>query len=169
MNPFTWDGLLEREQKGRFADILVEQRDNHKRGPIKHIRREDGQIVFEMLWSAVKLGSEQEWKRLGATEISYKVSESHSIEADNEGTVTFCTPHCKVQIFSTACPGSALDPSKVVGLTGDEVRQSRAREYQLPLTATWRDIVAKMLDWASDGGVPEEDQLRIQDEAVQFA
>ncbi len=164
----TWKEVIALAQQNRFADMQVEMPQNiHttvKRGPINRIYRDGFQIVIETIWTAYKDHSGEGWRNLNGT--GMRVSDELRPTVDHEGTVTFFVPRlCKVQLFSTARPNSVLDPSQVSGLEAEDVRKSRAREYQLPLSSSWSDIVEKMRDWAGDGGVSAEDQIRIQEEA----
>jgi hypothetical protein len=92
-----------------------------------------------------------------------------------------CQPHIKEDgrlYFSVPTVGEVyifqkhtdyLDPSRVNGLDNDEVRQSRAWLYDLPLDADWETIIARTSDLGADGLVSGHDQVQIQREAQMFA
>lgn len=63
-----------------------------------------------------------------------------------------------------------LEPHEVNGLEADEVRQSRAWMYDIPLDSNWKTIVDRVVhDLGADGLVRPECQIRVQNEAAQFA
>jgi len=169
MLPITWDEIIARAKLGLWADIQINQDDLHKRGPLVEIVKEEGgMLFFRTIWMARKDHSGLGWQNANGTGIKFSDQLRPMVNADS--IVTFYMQNvCKVTIYPKTHAGGRLDPSQVNGLEGDEVRQHRAREYNLAPDASWRDIVEKMRDWASEGGVAIDDQRMIQDEAELFA
>lgn len=172
MSRISWAQVIALAERGNsLGDVEVENERCMtapvKRGPLKSVFRHGTDIFFETLWTARKDHSGQGWRRLDQPII--KVCDELVAEIE-DGTIVFVVPHtCRIKIFFKTHRGSRLDPSMVPDLTGDEVRQSRALEYMLPPSATWKQVVDKMRDWASDGGVSIEDQARVQNESSRFA
>lgn len=168
----TWDDIIARAEQGCYADMLaVTERNIHmpvRRGPILRIFRDDRRIVIETLWTAFKDYSAQGWRNAECTTI--RMSDEVIPLADSDGSIECIVQRlCKVELFSSAHPHSTLEPHLVANLDAESTRKSRARQYQLPVDATWKDILAKMRDRAGDGGVSAEHQILIQEEAARFA
>lgn len=169
MNRVNWDEIIERANKGRFGDVQIEKPDGSlHRGPITAVRRgESNMIAFDTIWMARRESRYDDWQNLHGTGVM--VSDECQPYFKQDGTLCFGNSAIgQFQVFQKH--SGPLEPHEVHGLEADEVRQSRAWMYDIPLTSDWKTIIDRVVnDLGADGLVAPEDQIRVQDEAVQFA
>lgn len=167
MTPIKWDEVIERANKSRFGDIQNDRIHCIQRGPVKKIYRNGHKIVFETIWMARQDRPRSEWQNLYSA--GFTINDGCKPFIKKDGTLYFNIPNVgEVQIFPKHT--NELDPSEIIGLEGDEVRQSRAWMYDIPLDSDWKAIVDRVVnDLGADGLTSPHDQVRIQDEAAHFA
>lgn len=167
MNSVSWQIFFNQwVTVGAVGDLELKRVDGStQRGPVKGIR-DNGLIFFDMIWLADKEGHRGEWRRQENTGIQIASS---------------CEPHSNERGFEIDIPGVGviqlhrrnadhLDPSHVIGLTSNEMRQSRAWIYGMPLDSSWSEIIERVVvDLGSSGLTSAEEQWQIQEEAEQFA
>lgn len=165
MHRMTWNEVIERARKGRLGDLEIEKPDGStQRGPIVTVQRgEAGTIVFQTIWMARRESRHDAWQSAHVSGVT--VSDECQVNFDREGTIHFGhTAIGHLRVFQKHA--GPLEPHEVYGLTQDEVRQSRAWMYDIPLDSDWDTIIDRVVDdLGKDGLVDVEDQLRVQYEA----
>ena len=171
MERITWDQVIERANKGKFGDVQIDMPSGTiQRGPISTIRRgESNLIVFETIWMARKEsnGFGDYWYNDNVT--GMMVSDECRLRCKADGTICFGNSHIgEHQLFRKHT--GYLEPHQVSGLEPDDFRRSRAWMYDIPLDSKWEKIIERVVkDLGGDGLVDYEDQVRVQEEAEQFA
>ena len=169
MNRVKWDEIIERARQGRFGDLQIDKPNGStQRGPVTAIRRgESNLIVFDTIWMAYKEFPEDNWENNHTTAVM--ISDECQPFFKQDGTMCFGNSAIgQFQVFQKHT--GPLEPHEVRGLEADEVRQSRAWMYDISLDSDWKKIVDRVVnDLGADGLVDSHDQIRVQDEAAQFA
>jgi hypothetical protein len=178
MAQLTWDQLIKRlkvDRHAAFGDLQIETERCEYRGPLKEVYffQEGVHFVnFETIWTACRLDTG--WYSISLTEIA--VGTVCRLFMDSEGTVRIegfgmgSASVTKACLLGAYHPSNRLDPTLVHGLTGHQLRQSRAKMYGLPLNCTWSQIVERVVhDLGGAGLADSAEQARIQQEAARNA
>lgn len=166
----TWLDVVTRgnDPNTRFGDIEITRRDGSVlRGPVKGIRREGNEITIDFIWAAERKTPQSDWTRQTPESITVTYLEGQPF-FDGLTVEVYVPEQGDVKLFKKGA-ASYLDPSEVPGLLGEEVRQSRAWMYDIPLDSTWEQVVDRVVDdLGADGLTGPEEQMQVQDEADTF-
>lgn len=167
MKAVTWDEVVMLAHKGLVGDIFIIKPDGSMlRGPLMAVLPHDhGHITFETIWLAWRRSVFDAWV---ANPLPLKAANMRRTkpEVNSKGTISFTHPELgSVDILKKVA--ERLDPRQVPTLVGEQVRKSRAWEYDLPLNSSWREIADHVTNLGPELVSPD-DMLQVQAEAVAY-
>ncbi len=163
-----WAEIIAKADDYRFGDVLV-RTDKRRliRGPIYRVTQYSDHYRVDLVCAA-ELMTGGPWHSVSDELLEVRIPLTAIPRKCSDGCYTIILPDLgEVKLFGKGVPHCSLEPDLVTNYTPDEVRQSWARIYDLPLDCRWSELVEAVQELNRHRKIPRELRSRVERSAKQ--